>query len=528
MPDVEVAGASPTPAAPDQVRYPHECTATVALADGTLATVRAIRPEDNERLQAFHDQLSEETIYRRFFGTHPHLRPEEAERFTHVDYWDRLALVTEVEDRLVAVARYDRPPGRDRAEVAFVVADELQGRGVGTLLLEHLAAAARRRGVAAFIAETLGTNHPMQEVFHRSGFPTRLSFSSGVAQVDFRIAPTDAYLEAVLERDAWAMHARLRPAVAPAGSGPVGIISQSASGASALAEACGRLGLELSSVLVAETLATDSAGALAYLAADDATRVGLLHGELVGPPARLVAHGRALARRKPLLAIGSEAWSANLCEQAGIELAGDLEALPRWAAERLAQLDEGTWRPPARGALPELDGCNIGLARAVLDRDSVSVEQSRVANRPSASTGRLDDSAVADLLTAYGLISPGGGAGAPTMLSVTIDDEGGSSATARATRAVGQVLRMLPLTDRDAVDLVGTGVVGDEPRGLDSVLRLARMLDDQPDVCRIEVAIGDQGDLNEVRIWTAAVRDRLDDPFVRRLPMEARTGRAEP
>ena len=95
---------------------------------------------------------------------------EEVERFTRVDYVNRLALVAEDNSGLVAVARYDRTPGTAEAEVAFVVADQYQHHGIGTLLLERLAAAAWQRGITAFVATTLAENREMLQVFADSVF----------------------------------------------------------------------------------------------------------------------------------------------------------------------------------------------------------------------------------------------------------------------------------------------------------------------------------------------------------------------
>ncbi len=102
--------------------------------DGATVHVRPIRPNDGNRLLRFYRRLSPETVYGRFFIAHPGLSAGEVDHFTHVDYHDRLALVGEHADELVAVARYDRVPGTVDAEVAFVVSDAHQGRGLGTLL----------------------------------------------------------------------------------------------------------------------------------------------------------------------------------------------------------------------------------------------------------------------------------------------------------------------------------------------------------------------------------------------------------
>ena len=131
--------------------------------------VRPIGPTDAGSLAMFHRALSDETVHLRFFALHPTLSDAELRRFTTVDHSERVALVAELSDVLVGVGRYERLPDTDGAEVAFVVADEHQGRGIGTALLEHLAAAARERGITRFVADTLPENRRMLEVFRAAG-----------------------------------------------------------------------------------------------------------------------------------------------------------------------------------------------------------------------------------------------------------------------------------------------------------------------------------------------------------------------
>jgi acetyl coenzyme A synthetase (ADP forming)-like protein len=163
--------------------------------------VRPLGPEDADRLVAFHAALSDETVYLRFFAPKPTLSPEEVERFTHVDHDTRVALVAEVRDRVVAVARYDRHPDTDSAEVAFVVSDEHQGRGIGTVLLEHLVAAARERGITRFVAETLAHNRHMLGVFRAAGFAERTRLRDGVVHVELLTEPTDRARAAIEARE---------------------------------------------------------------------------------------------------------------------------------------------------------------------------------------------------------------------------------------------------------------------------------------------------------------------------------------
>src|ERR671930_609427 len=140
--------------------YPKEREADVVLADGAVAHVRPIRPEDADAIVALHSRFSDRTRYLRYFSPYPRIPQKDLQRFVNVDHHDREALVVQYGDQLIAVGRYDRI-GADDAEVAFVVEDAYQGRGVGSVLLEHLAAAARERGLRRFVAEVLAENSRM-------------------------------------------------------------------------------------------------------------------------------------------------------------------------------------------------------------------------------------------------------------------------------------------------------------------------------------------------------------------------------
>ena len=123
--------------------YPATWETDVALSDGSTVAVRPIRPDDGPRIVAFHGRQSSESIYFRYFSPRPQLSDRDVEHLTNVDYIDRMALVSLRDDELVGVARYDRWKHRAEAEVAFFVDDEHHGRGIATLLLEHLAARGR-------------------------------------------------------------------------------------------------------------------------------------------------------------------------------------------------------------------------------------------------------------------------------------------------------------------------------------------------------------------------------------------------
>jgi len=170
--------------------YPENIETDFVTPSGAVLRLRPIRSGDDGKLVAFHSHLSSDSIYRRYFSFHPDLSPEEVCHLTHVDYVDRLAIVIEDGDELVAVGRYDRYPNSPIAEVAFIVRDDYQHLGLGHRLLEALAAAAWARGVTSFSAETLFSNRDMMAVFTHSGFSITSSVSRGEISVRFPIEPT--------------------------------------------------------------------------------------------------------------------------------------------------------------------------------------------------------------------------------------------------------------------------------------------------------------------------------------------------
>jgi GNAT superfamily N-acetyltransferase len=182
--------------------YPSELEFDAVSIEQLRFRVRPIRPDDASALVQFHEHLSDRSCYLRFFSLHPHLSPKEVERFTRVDYLDRLALVAEHDGRLIAVARYDRRPETAEAEVAFVVADEYQRHGIGSLLLDELAGAARERGVTTFVADTLAENLTMLEVFTHSGFPITRQCEYGTVTSRFPITITPSYEGSLARRRA--------------------------------------------------------------------------------------------------------------------------------------------------------------------------------------------------------------------------------------------------------------------------------------------------------------------------------------
>ncbi|MDT7579154.1 MAG: hypothetical protein QOK35_418, partial [Pseudonocardiales bacterium] len=181
--------------------YPRHWEADVVASDGGVVHLRPIVATDADALVALHDRLSARTRYLRYFGPHPYLSPKELERFTVVDHRARVALIALLGDEIIAVGRYEGTPGPDGtgiagpAEIAFVVRDDHQGRGLGSILLEHLAAAARERGVRRFEAEVLAENGQMVRVFRDAGYQVSRAFEDGVLHLEFDVDPTERSME---------------------------------------------------------------------------------------------------------------------------------------------------------------------------------------------------------------------------------------------------------------------------------------------------------------------------------------------
>jgi acyl-CoA synthetase (NDP forming)/RimJ/RimL family protein N-acetyltransferase len=176
--------------------------ADVVLSDGSTVRLRQIDPADADAIVEMHGRFSERTRYFRYFSPYPRIPPRDLERFTTVDHHDREAIVAESGGDLIAVARYERlGAGADEAEVAFVVEDAHQGRGLGSVMMEHLAARAREEGIVRFVAEVLPQNARMIRTFTEAGYEVARQYADGVVHLTFPIAQTSRSLSVQWRRE---------------------------------------------------------------------------------------------------------------------------------------------------------------------------------------------------------------------------------------------------------------------------------------------------------------------------------------
>ncbi|MDX6569094.1 MAG: hypothetical protein QOH15_1672, partial [Gaiellales bacterium] len=198
----------------------------VILRDGSTLRLRAPARSDAGALVAFFERLSKHSLYLRFHGFR-HVDAGLVEHVLDPNWIDSGALIGFLADadggeRIVALAEYARLRDPAVAEVAFTIADELQGRGAATRLLEQLAVRAGDVGIESFVAEVLSENNAMFSVFRDAGFEVSRALDGGEVEVRFPIAPTHTFRSRVEERDHVAVAASLRPFFAPSAVAVIG------------------------------------------------------------------------------------------------------------------------------------------------------------------------------------------------------------------------------------------------------------------------------------------------------------------
>ena len=178
------------PPTPQPGEIPREFDRQVVLKDGAHVWLRAIRPDDEPRLVDLYGRLSQHTAYQRFFTGMNRLPPDWALFFANVDYRTRLAVVAEREHEgrleLIGVGRYEPADEEDTAEVAFVVQDGWQGKGLGAILLDDITRAGEARGIRRFRAYVLADNHRMLELLTRFTEVLDRQLEDGVVSIVFK------------------------------------------------------------------------------------------------------------------------------------------------------------------------------------------------------------------------------------------------------------------------------------------------------------------------------------------------------
>jgi acetyl coenzyme A synthetase (ADP forming)-like protein len=202
----------------DTTLYPAQYETDVLLKDGSRLFLRPIKPDDVERWLDFISRLSHRTKYLRFHSV-PKLGREDAVRFCSVDYNNAFAFVAEMlrgeRREIIAIGRYYRIPNRPSAEVAFVIEDAYQGKGIGTKLMEWLANVARDSGIITFEAAVLLQNTEMMNVFKDYGFHVTSEYEESIYRVTFPIARTRLVEKKEEERERIATVSSMRTLLYP-------------------------------------------------------------------------------------------------------------------------------------------------------------------------------------------------------------------------------------------------------------------------------------------------------------------------
>jgi acyl-CoA synthetase (NDP forming)/RimJ/RimL family protein N-acetyltransferase len=206
---------------PSSPHYPPHWEADALVADGGAVHLRPIVPDDADALVRLHAGLSVRTRYLRYFSAYPAIPPRDLVRFSQVDNVDRVALGVWLGGELIAVGRFDRLPAESAgsigtvAEVAFVVADGQQGRGIGSVLLEHLVEIGRELDIDRFEAFVLAENRTMMRVFLDAGFQPTSQLDGNEISLGFDIAATELTMKVLAERElraeARSIHRLLHP-----------------------------------------------------------------------------------------------------------------------------------------------------------------------------------------------------------------------------------------------------------------------------------------------------------------------------
>ncbi len=167
--------------------YPKKMEETITFKDGQQLVIRPIRPDDEDKIKEMFYTFSEQTKYLRYHGSLKSLPHNKLQVFCNVDYDTEMALVVvrgqAGHEEILGVGRYMTNPGKRSAEMAFVVSDNWQRKGIGTHLFKRLVEIGRQAGLVQFNADVLPENSGMLKIFHRSGLNTETQTEEGVVRV---------------------------------------------------------------------------------------------------------------------------------------------------------------------------------------------------------------------------------------------------------------------------------------------------------------------------------------------------------
>ena len=176
----------------EKVLYPAELERYYTLRDGTEIFFRPVKPTDEAALSEMLYSLSEQSVQKRYMTRTTAFPHKDVQKLTNIDYKQDIAIVGTVPtvsgEQIVAIAQYFLDPKTQTAEVAFIVQDEWQQKGMGTFLLEYLTQIAKERGVKRFCAKILPINKPMLAIFHNSGYKVNTEFDGDVYNITYDLA----------------------------------------------------------------------------------------------------------------------------------------------------------------------------------------------------------------------------------------------------------------------------------------------------------------------------------------------------
>jgi acyl-CoA hydrolase/GNAT superfamily N-acetyltransferase len=168
---------------PEEVAYPEELETTMTTKDGAELIIRPIRPTDEEMLSDMFYDLSDQTIINRFFSMLKSMPHRKLQQFCCIDYTGEMSLAAITDDgpksKIVGLGSYHLNPATHKAEIAFLVADAWQGKGIGTYMMRSLVKIAKARNIKGFTAEVLRDNLAMIALMHKSGVPTKSEIVDG-------------------------------------------------------------------------------------------------------------------------------------------------------------------------------------------------------------------------------------------------------------------------------------------------------------------------------------------------------------